>query len=186
MKNKLLLASILGVFMIVGMVGLTSAWAGSWKSINLVEKDPVTWTPIVDGMKGRLSIGTYIATVWVPHNYGKYTVSTKTYVVRNSFSFSSSNLVPYEQYTLIYYGDEEHNDVFPYATCIGTRTASYSGRLSVSGYIDKPFVAPVGGDMLRDNVAQKIWVVPSSDVDCDAGEMTSWNPSTYLFEEKVI
>ena len=40
--------------------------------------------------------------------------------------------------------------------------------------------------MLDDGIAQKFWVVKSSDVDCDAGVMTAWNPTEYLFETATI
>ncbi len=37
-----------------------------------------------------------------------------------------------------------------------------------------------------DNVPQKIWLVKSSDVNCNLGKMTAWHPTEYLFEWDVI
>ena len=78
------------------------------------------------------------------------------------------------------YGNEEYNDVWPYATCLGSGVTNKRGNLLMWGYgFDyKEFVS--------DDVAQKLWIVPSSDVDCDLGKMIAWNPSEYLFETNTL
>jgi len=91
------------------------------------------------------------------------------------------NLEPRTEYQLIYYGDETHNDVWNYATCIGK-----SRRTSTQGYFKGTSWTYDFSSFLNDNEPQKFWVVLASDVDCDAGEMTAWNPSEYLFEHATI
>ncbi|MFH2020274.1 MAG: hypothetical protein ABIJ34_02605 [archaeon] len=128
-------------------------------SVGLVAKDPATWNP-VSGGSGTI--------------YGENIPGTPGYYAILIFKLEKST-----NYTLIYYGDNTHNDVWPYATCLKSFTSSSYGYI-----IDK-----VKLDLAKykvDPAANKIWLIRSSDVDCTAGQMISWNPTNYLFERKTI
>ena len=102
------------------------------------------------------------------------------------FVFNGHGLNPGENYALIYYGklDEEgsiiHNNEWPWATCIGQGTANDDGDVHIKGQF------PFFDEFIGDKVPEKIWLVLSSDVDCENGKMTSWNPTEYLFEYNTI
>lgn len=164
--KKIFLLPIIGVCLALSLATV-SAWGSFYPSyknynfgnavvISLVEKDPVTWE-VIPGASGTLMV----VRQW---NY-------------NNFGFSGRGLDRFKDYTLIYYGDATHNDVWPYATCLGSANSGYFGRVMINGRFP---------NMLNDGIDQKIWLVPSSDVDCSAGELTAWNPTEYLFEYNTI
>jgi hypothetical protein len=120
----------------------------------LVEKDTADWSVVDGGAWGLLQ--------------GKF---------GDHLFFTGHGLESMTSYTLVYYGDEMYNDVWPYATCVRdmmTTPAGTTGNV-VADWDYSDFLSDDGD-------SQKFWLVLSSDVDCDAGMMTAWNPSEYLFE----
>jgi hypothetical protein len=98
----------------------------------------------------------------------KYNLEGATF----DFVFNGHNLTPDYSYTLIYYPDRwPGNDLI----CLGTEMANDEGNVHIKGSIDT-------GDMLD----AKIWLVLSSDVDCENAMMIRWNPTEYLFEYDLI
>ncbi|OGM03225.1 hypothetical protein A3K72_01785 [Candidatus Woesearchaeota archaeon RBG_13_36_6] len=126
-------------------------------TLNLVEKNPSDWSVVSGGAKAT------IMDICNPMVY----------------LLKGYSLAPNTKYTLIYYGDATHNDVWPYATCLGSGTSDFFGRVLFGGM-------PGFGKYFNDGVNQKIWLILSSDVDCAAGKMTKWNPTEYLFEYNTI
>ena len=123
--------------------------------VELWEKDG-SWDIIEDGAWGKL----------------KYNLEGPTF----DFVFNGHGLEPGTGYTLIYYGNEEYNDVWPWATCLASGVVNEEGDIHLAGSFDFGY----------DLTGAKIWLVLSGDVDCDAGKMTGWNPTEYLFEYDVI
>jgi len=97
----------------------------------------------------------------------KYNLSGEEF----EFVFNGHGLEPGEDYTLIYYPDPWPGN------------ANVDGDVHIAGSVDTGDLpttddeAPLGG--------AKIWLVLSSDVDCDV-EMIGWNAAEYLFEGDVI
>lgn len=135
--------------------------------VQMATKDPATWKAI--SAKGVVRFG-----------IEKATRSTLAY---EYVQFSQTKgLAPNTEYTLVYYGNNEVNDIWPYVACIGVAKTNSLGTLNnnmITGHFEWT-------PMIDDGVAQKFWVVPSSDVDCSAGLFVAWNPSNYLFEQKTI
>jgi len=135
-------------------------------NVPLVEKNPSDWSEVTDGAYGVVTLTEVTA-------HGK--------TVQQRARVSVWNLEPKTEYQLIYYGDEENNDVWPYATCIGKARKTSTQGYFKSGSYKFDFM-----DFLVDATPQKLWVVLASDVDCEAGMMTAWNPAEYLFEHNTI
>lgn len=109
------------------------------------------------------------------------------------YVFNGHGLVPGEEYQLIYYPDKDGNP-WPRTDIIcldEPGTANNGGQIHLMGMVE------IEGDLpdpdVDINEAAKIWLVLSSDVDCDADpqEMAGWNcpdggPSPYLFEYDLI
>lgn len=125
--------------------------------VILVPKNPSDWSVIEDGAYGLLK-----------GYWGNYLI------------LWAKDLEPSTDYTLIYYGGQGYNDVWPYATCIKTITTSSNGW---TGTVTADFDYSAFFD---DGIGQKFWLIKSSDVDCVAGVMTAWNPTEYLFEWDVL
>ena len=164
MKKSLLLSMLVASLLISTTVlafpadlGILKVFSNKDFRMPLVEKNPSDWSVVDGGAWGLLN-----------GHYGKY------------LKFWGTGLEPNTDYTLIYYGDDCHNDVWPYATCIKSMTTSLNGR---TGSVVAKFSY---GSFLDDGVNQKFWLVSSSDVDCDAGMMIAWNPTEYLFEWDII
>lgn len=160
----------LALAMVFSMLVLPAVSAANYFGINvnelqLFEKDS-SWNIVPDGAYGLVKF-TAVRTPWR--------------IVQERVQVSVHDLEPKTMYQLIYYGDETHNDVYPYATCIGNPRMTSTQGYFKSGSAVFPHLS-----MWDDSIAQKFWVVPSSDVDCDAGVLTAWNPSEYLFEEHTI
>ena len=133
-------------------------------NLELVKKDS-NWE-VVEGPEGNV-IFSVVATPWR--------------IVQERVRVSVWGLEPKTSYQLIYYGDETHNDVWPFVTCIGKpRTTSTQGHFK-SGSYKFDYLS-----MTEDSINQKFWVVKSSDVDCEQGKMIAWNPTSYLFETRTI
>ncbi len=119
------------------------------------------------------------------------------------FVFHGRRLAPGAQYTLIYYPDPWPGDNL---ICLGSGAANGGGNLLIKGkkVIETGLPAPndanwtpcgKGDPALCDSgaVGAKIWLVLSSDVDCEGDpeqdiqpHMIGWNPTEYLFEYNLI
>jgi hypothetical protein len=122
------------------------------------------------------------------------------------FSFQGKRLLPDTDYTLIYYPDP-----WPGAglICLGGNRTNSHGNVQIHGKMEIDSGLPASYDANFNPVGDsgatgaKIWLVPSTDVDCDgweevAGEeedaetiqvpsqMIGWNPADYLFEGNLI
>jgi hypothetical protein len=126
----------------------------------------------------------------------RYTLWGETF----NFHFKGRKLQPGVSYTLIYYPDPwPGNNLI----CLGSGVANEDGNIRIADHnfdiqtslpapdVDANFapVYPSGA------VGAKIWLVLSSDVDCEGDEqveppidpqMTGWNPDQYLFEYNLI
>jgi len=85
------------------------------------------------------------------------------------FVFNGKGLDAWVEYSLIIYSDPWPGS----PVCLGSAVANQGGNVQIKG--DATLIC--SGD--------KIWLVPSSDVDCGVG-MTAWNPGNYLFEHTLI
>jgi hypothetical protein len=156
----------------------TSAKTSSPVFIGQAQKDPADWSVIK--MAGHLQVA-YDTKTSYTFDGGFKRVTTHPDVL--SVAVYPMGLERFQQYTVIYYGDEANNDVWPYATCIHSFRTSFAGNYIGSAV--RPGTE-LFYDFLHDSVAQKLWIVKSSDVDCNAGKMTAWNPDSYLFEQEAL
>jgi len=126
------------------------------KTILLENKDPVTWDPITGDGIG----GTLT-----------YQTSGTTF----DYDLTASGLAGSSSYELIYYA----GDPWPGAgsLLIATYVTDASGAISAIGQS-----AELGMDL----VAAKIWLVPAADFNEGAGQMSAWNPGSYLFEGSTV
>lgn len=151
------------------MLSLPLVFASSFVKVenvmNVVEKD-ANWDVVEDGAHGVI----------------KYSTITKMgKVIQERVRVSVWGLEPKTKYQLIYYGNEEFNDVWPYATCIGKARMT-----STQGYFKGTSAVYNHQELFGDAIPQKFWVILASDIDCEEGVMTAWNPSEYLFEWDTI
>lgn len=168
MKNKTISFCLvaLAILSIFPVVSATSYFGNTVGTLNLQEKNPSDWSVVENGAHGIIKLTT---------------VSTPWKIVQQRASVMVYDLIPKTEYQLIYYGNNEFNDVWPYATCIGVPR-----RTSTQGFFSSGSSVVNHLDMANDDIAQKFWVVLASDVDCDQGKMIAWNPTEYLFEEHTI
>ena len=148
--------------------------------LNLLEKNPQDWSVVTNGASG-----TVVGTQTVTYHFKFFTVGDRHMngwfpQTDSALTFNGKGLEPLTDYTLIYYGYDGINDVFPYATCIAQRTSTQYGRIYISRTLFD------FGSFFDDGVAQKIWLVKSSDVDCNNHKMVAWNPTQYLFEQNTL
>jgi len=87
----------------------------------------------------------------------------------NKFTFNGHNLVSGTSYTLINYIDPWGSVNY----CLASGTANDNGNIHLSGMYNL-----VG--------ARKVWLILSSDINCNTGYMTGWNPTSYLFEYDLV
>jgi len=87
------------------------------------------------------------------------------------FVFNGHRLEKNTKYTLISYTDPWPGS----PVCLASGTSNGGGNINLAGSVD-----------LGKSEEIKIWLVLSSDVDCDTPAMTGWNPSDYLFEHNLI
>ena len=137
-------------------------------NIPITQKDSVTWEPIIDGAKGN---------VLLSYRYKK--INNEMVAVGKAKAIVK-HAEPYTDYTLIYYGNEEFNDVYPYATCLTTKKTNKRGNMRTKTVEFNYF------PFIDDIAQQKFWVVKSSDLDCEEGKFLEWNPEDYLFERNII
>lgn len=140
----------------MGLKGLSGqAGKSNTAFVELWEKDSV-WDIVEDGAWGKL----------------KYNLEGATF----DFVFNGHGLEPGTDYTLIYYGNEDCSDVWPWVTCLAAGAANQEGNIHLAGSFD------LGYDL----TSAKVWLVLSSDMDCGLGKMVAWQPGAYLFEYDVI
>ena len=112
------------------------------------------------------------------------------------FIFNGHDLEPEKEYTLIYYPDPWPGEGL---ICLGSATSNEEGDVHIMGSpdtgdlpIEEDFNNPRNenhDDCITDSTCiegAKIWLVLSSDVDCEEQEMIGWNPTEYLFEDVGI
>lgn len=127
--------------------------------LYLYEKDPGTWDIISNGSWGKM----------------KYRLSGEEF----EFVFNGHKLTERQDYTLIYYPDPWPGEGL---ICLGNSTANEEGDIHIAESVDTDDL-PSEGD---ENEGAKIWLVLSSDVDCENSKMIGWNPTEYLFEHNLI
>ena len=134
------------------------------------------WEIVEDGSWGKL----------------KYPIEGPTF----KFVFNGHDLEPEVDYTLIYYPDPWPGTGL---VCLGFATSNRGGNVHIMGSPDTGDL-PIANDLNNpDNPnheacitgstcieGAKIWLVLSSDVDCEAQAMIGWNPAEYLFEDVGI
>jgi hypothetical protein len=156
-----LLISALTVGVLAGKTG--QAGKSNIAHIYLHEKDD-NWVIVEDGAWGKM----------------KYNLSGETF----DFVFNGHGLVEGEDYTLIYYPDKDGNpwpreDII----CLGSGIANAELDVHIMGSVD---TGDLPDPLVDINEGAKIWLVLTSDVDCDECEMFGWNPTEYLFEYDLI
>jgi len=130
--------------------------------------------PIIDGAWGKM----------------KYNLSGDEF----EFVFNGHGLMPGEDYTLVYYPDP-----WPVVglICLGEGTANAEGDVHIANSVDTEGDLPTEADDNADplkttycfgETGAKIWLIPTSDVNCASQTMVAWNHATdiYLFEEELI
>jgi len=135
--------------------------------LYLYEKEELTpplpenpWPIVEDGAWGKM----------------KYNLSGEEF----EFVFNGHGLEPGWDYTLIYYPDPWPGTGL---ICLGEGTANAEGDVHIAESVNTGDL-PAEGDLALLGGA-KIWLVLTSDVDCDV-EMIGWNAAEYLFEDVAI
>lgn len=154
------------VLSVFPMVSASALFGQSTDTLNLYEKNPSDWSIVNNGATGVVEFST---------------VGTPWRILQERVRVTVHGLEPKTEYQLIYYGNDQVNDVWPYVTCIGKPR-----RTSTQGYFKSGSTKFNHLEMQNDGLAQKLWVVLADDVDCNAGKMIDWNPTEYLFEEHTI
>ncbi len=113
------------------------------------------------------------------------------------YVFNGHKLVPSANYTLIYYPDPWPGTGL---ICLGSGTANGGGNIHLNTAADIDTSLPIPEDLnnpanpghencvLNSTCIEgaKIWLVLSSDVDCNGRTMVGWDADSYLFEEAGI
>jgi len=134
---------------------------GKTKHLYLYEKEPTgDWLTVEGGAWGKMV----------------YTPVGKTF----RFNFEGHGLEPGTDYTLLYYPDPWPGTGL---VCLGTGTANQGGQIHISERVNTNDI-PTEDDANEEG--GKIWLVLSSDVDCEGAQMIGWNPTEYLFEYNLI
>ncbi len=129
--------------------------------LYLYEKDPATWEIVEGGAWGKM----------------KYNLSGSTF----DFVFNGHGLNAGDNYTLIYYPDPwPGNDLI----CLGSGIANGGGNVHIKGSVNTGDLPIEADENYKDGA--KIWLVLSSDVNCNDQKMKGWQPTEYLFEYDLI
>jgi len=189
MKKQISL--MLGLLMVLSLMVSVSAWVGEEQSINLVQKDSSDWSTIEGGNSANLFLNQQMSVVWKSCKVAGVKTQCKTYVTTDKYSLTSGNVVPNTKYTLVYYGYGSHNDEYPYVTCIKTvKSGSLSVNMGAEGWVTKGTLSMSGTykwtDFLDDGIDQKMWLVPTKDLDCTNHKFKNWNPDSILFETSTL
>ncbi len=132
------------------------------------------WTIVEDGAWGKM----------------RYQLSGSLF----QFVFNGHKLEPGTAYTLIYYPDPWPGTGL---ICLGSGTGDEYGNVHIMTSADIDTDLPTPADLnnpknpghetcVMDSTCiegAKIWLVLSSDVDCNGRSMTGWNAAEYLFED---
>jgi len=161
--KKLMFGILMATFLFSSVSA--SYFSNDVDTLNLVQKDS-SWNEVENGARA-------VVTLSVVKNWKK--------VVQQRARVTAFGLKPKTKYQLVYYGDETHNDEWNYVTCLGKER-----KTSTQGYFKGGSFEFNHLDMSQDDIAQKIWLVPSSDVDCNTGKLLVWKPSDILFETKAL
>ena len=142
---------------------------GGYTSVKLENKD-AAWNVILDATCGYL----------------RYNKEGPTFKYR----FKGQGLDPNTGYSLIYYGDKPNRFVnwggnYPGAL-IASGTTNAIGKIHLNGDVELNMDLPSPCDINIAEGGAKIWLVLSSDVDCEGQSMIGWNPTEYLFEYDLI
>lgn len=167
-KKKTMKAAIM-LLGAVAILGIVAACVSDWLVLDLFNKNPSDWTVVDNGMKGQMK-------------YGK-------------FEFRATVPLAKTSYTLIRYTD-------PWAThkavCLGSDVSGrlHTEKVKIGGVWKRIKVADVKIEGILLAGGPKVWLVPSSDVDCVAQKMIKWDSrctvgvsSTdcpYYFENNLI
>ena len=178
MKKYLVL--VLTVLLIgVLSLGVLAAPAGKSNVAHLYlyekEDDGSCDWPVVDGAWGKM----------------KYNLLGEMF----EFVFNGHGLMPGIDYTLVYYPDPWPGVGF---MCLGEGTANGGGEVNIAGSYDTgdlPIEADDNADpdettYCNGETGAKIWLVPSTDINCETGTWNAWNHEVegyiYLFEAELI
>ena len=165
--KKILIVAI-AVVLITGLITTPVFAAGkngaagksSMGHLYLFEKDPATWEIVDGGAWGKM----------------KYSLSGTDF----TYVFNGHGLEAGYDYTLIYYPDPWPGSGL---ICLGFGTANDNGDVHIKQSVNTGDL-PIPED---ENEGAKIWLVLSSDVDCEGQVFNNvWNPTEYLFEYDLI
>ena len=92
--------------------------------------------------------------------------------IKDKFSFNAHELETGREYTLLTYGGWNNVE------CFGTSVVNENGDFHLNGVFDFSLLTDE-----PNKVPVKIWLVPSTSVNCETNKMTVWNPTEYLFEQ---
>ena len=160
-KEKIAIGFVVSMVLFTVMAGAASA-----DTLNLVEKDPNTWTPISGG------------------NYG-----TLTYSI-DANGILAYNFVVVDNDTLI----GPHTLVVIAPETSGSDEWPQMGSIALSGLIGSADISGLlgniddGEDYDGTVYGAKIWYVPTADFDSANFQfyLAKWNPGNILFEEDLI
>lgn len=144
--------------------------------LKLVEKNPTDWTIVEGGAQGNFNGALF----------------------KKKIIFNAQGVAPTTTYALISYNEPDPADPWNYGAgskVIATGTSNADQKLQIKNvnlkdnllyydYTDYPT-----GDY-REGTGAKVWLVPISDLTSSTvgGEtaFNTWNPTTYLFETRLI
>lgn len=143
-------------------------------TINLVERDPISWE-IIPGTSGTLT----------------YDVSGPSF----DYDLNVNGLSNDTPYCLIYYADPWPGDgpAHGAGALLGKHTSDGAGTINVitqSTVFASPFDIPMADDN-NYPAGAKVWLVPCTDystvtVGTNPANLTAWNPTTYLFDDGLV
>ena len=166
--------------------------------LYLVEKDPDTWDPVVDGRWGKMNYtieNDTLDLVMNAHGYDEFydrgdpedpedDVTTNFTLIyypdpwagNGLICLGSGDVVEEEVWVLSDPEDPESELVFSHYC--------YNIHIINKGELDIGDLPTLDDENYPDGA--KIWLVLSDDVDCDGQVMVGWNPTAYLFEEELM
>lgn len=143
-----------------------------YQKVEPTESGIDEWEVVPGGMWGKM----------------KYILSGEEF----QFVFNGHDLPLGQNYTLIYYPDPWPGKGL---ICLGNGTVNEYGEIHIMNSVNTGDL-PIENDKNADpdettytwnsKTGAKIWLVLSSDVDCEAQEMVGWTQDAYLFEADLI
>lgn len=136
-------------------------------SVGLIAAVPLHGNGKGNGYAQHVVLVEKVPYTWevIPGAWGKL-----TYNEQGRYAFNAHKLADGE-FTLITYGGWSN------VACFGTSEVNEEGDFHLEGSYDFELMSDE-----PEVVFPKVWLVPSSNVNCEAGKMVSWNPTSYLFE----